>query len=71
MLTIVQCAFCVHLDVNYRRGYRCAAFPDKVPQAIVDGEHDHRKPYPGDHGIHLQLRPGEDEYVLSFPDDPE
>lgn len=42
-----SCARCVH-----RSGpTTCRAFPDGIPHAILTGEHDHKTPYPGDHGV--------------------
>ena len=32
-------------------GRRCRAFPDGIPRPIWLGENNHKKPYPGDHGI--------------------
>jgi len=29
----------------------CEAFPDGIPDEIDSGENDHRKQFPGDHGI--------------------
>jgi hypothetical protein len=41
-------------DCRHRVGYShltCAAFPDRIPEAIWNGQHDHRTPYPNDGGI--------------------
>ena len=33
---------------------KCDAFPDGIPRRVVEGEHDHRKPYKGDRGIRFE-----------------
>jgi hypothetical protein len=45
-----QCPTCAH----YRGLLTCAAFPDRIPQAILDGSHDHREAFPGDNGIRFE-----------------
>lgn len=42
-----QCISCRH----YRGDLQCDAFPERIPQEILSGEHDHTKPFTGDHGI--------------------
>ena len=50
---IPQCLECKHRLPDWT----CAAFPlvpPGIPVAILLGEHDHREPYPGDHGIRFE-----------------
>ena len=62
MISTVQCAFCKY----YRSepGRTCAAFPTGIPDAIWEGEYDHRVAYPGDHGIQLEVLPEYSETLL-------
>ena len=43
-----SCRKCKHLNED---NVSCAAFPDVIPQDIIAAVFDHRKPFPGDHGI--------------------
>ena len=50
-------ASCVSCERKVR-GPVCEAYPDGIPEEILDGRIDHKTPYPGDHGlIYLPLRP--------------
>ncbi len=53
MTTIIlsECINCRHSFVG-KAG--CAAFPDGIPMAILDGKIMHRAPYPGDNGIQFE-----------------
>ena len=37
----------------------CAAFPNKIPNAIAYGEIPHTEPFPGDRGIRYERGPNE------------
>lgn len=51
------CAICANLDIPAAiKGKRkCKAFAE-IPDEIWDGKNDHKKPYPGDHGIRFELK---------------
>jgi hypothetical protein len=51
-------------SANWRKGETCDAFPDGIPIEIWNGEHNHRTPYPGDHGIQFTPMTDEDEAAL-------
>jgi hypothetical protein len=46
-----MCVFCRHFDENKRSGWTCAAFPERIPEAIMQQRYDHRTPFPGDHDV--------------------
>lgn len=45
---VTPCATCSRRNAN---GMTCEAFPKGIPDAILDGQNDHTKPFPGDHGL--------------------
>jgi len=46
---IGMCDYCRHAE-----GPACRAFPDGIPRAILSGEYDHRREYPGDGGVRFE-----------------
>lgn len=40
------------------RGATCDAFPEGIPEAILQGGFDHREPFPGDGGVRFEQEPG-------------
>ena len=56
-----MCFSCVHLRAE---DMTCPAFPDGIPAAIMQSEHDHRQAYPGDGGIRYERRPNADPETL-------
>lgn len=62
MLPRPTCMDCRHADWEHfyaTRKLRCKAYPERVPDMIKLGVHDHRTPYPGDHGVLFEPREGE------------
>lgn len=49
------CSFCQHFNLD---SMSCAAFPVRIPSAIIRMDHDHRLPYVDDQGIQFQLADG-------------
>lgn len=47
------CVECKHLHTKFGR-MACDAYPDGIPDAILEGEVDHHKPYEGDHGVQFE-----------------
>ena len=52
-----MCVSCRHYDRSNEDELTCSAYPDGIPEAILDSEVDHRQPYRGDHGITFDLDP--------------
>ena len=54
---VSQCSVCAHFkspldekDMDTAAPF-CDAFPTAIPEEILANQADHRKPFPGDHGI--------------------
>lgn len=61
-----QCVTCA----RYRGLLTCAAFPDGIPQDILEGRIDHTQPYDGDHGLQrVPATGGPADEALAYPDD--
>lgn len=48
------CVGCKHFRATAKDRESCAAFPNRIPEAILGNDVDHRKPYRGDHGIQFE-----------------
>lgn len=53
------CMDCKHYNRYEEENLSCAAFPEGIPDDIIDGKFEHTKPYEGDKGIMFEKK--EDE----------
>ena len=60
-----QCSSCRHAAIrNGRFVGECSAFPDGISPSLLQNQHDHRHPYPGDQGIRWAPRTPADKHPL-------
>ncbi len=52
-MNVPQCIYCRHLDQDAAE-WVCKAYPNGIPQQILEGEANHVQPYPGDNGIQFE-----------------
>jgi len=48
------CMTCKHYHFDNYASMTCDAYPDGIPDKIIDGKVKHNKPYNGDNGIQFE-----------------
>lgn len=64
------CFQCRHIGwVEPSIGWTCKAFPKGIPTEILASRHNHRRPFPGDHGIQFEPKiKGAQDFDLDWQD---
>ena len=60
-IKIPLCLECKHFYKNEYEELCCKAFPNGIPDKIIEGEIDHKKPYKKDKGIQFEKKPGKSD----------
>ncbi|KNZ68846.1 hypothetical protein Tfer_2615 [Thermincola ferriacetica] len=57
-MTTVKAPICMTCDhfIDDPERLICEAFPNGIPEAIINSQADHRMPYPGDNGIQYKRK---------------
>jgi hypothetical protein len=56
LIAINSCISCKYFNFKNKEANTCKAFPERIPDNIFLGKNDHKKSYPGDHGIIYKKR---------------
>jgi hypothetical protein len=64
--TLPPCVLCQRIRPRPSGGWCCRAFPDAIPAPLLEGRFDHRRPFPGDHGIRFEPDWGAPDEVLAL-----
>jgi len=51
MTVFPACATCARFNREDKMQEVCEAFPKGIPEEIIGGSNNHRKPFPGDKGL--------------------
>jgi hypothetical protein len=62
----VPCLRCAHFQARAGERWRCAAFPDGIPQDIALLRVRHDTPYPGDNGVLFEAAPVDTDAEFTF-----
>jgi len=60
-IKIPLCLECKHFYKNECEEFCCKAFPEGIPDKIIEGDVDHKKPYKKDKGIQFEKKPGKSD----------
>lgn len=61
------CLGCARYREQNGAVFTCDAYPEAIPQEIIESQIDHRQPYAGDHDLQfVALTPADEAYATSL-----